>query len=195
MIDRRSGTNTTYSYHDKIGRKIRMQRSSIIMEAPIKNLIEKLKKNNIIQYIDNKVIPKAILHLTVLPIKDIIHRYRSILSGILNFYSFVDNRPYLKKIYDILKMSLKKTIRNKECINNKLFLSKYGRDINISILKYDGSFANLNFACPALNKQTMNFLYTEIKDPLSAKNWKISGISPLDQPCGPPDKPTPSLLR
>lgn len=78
------------------------------MEAPIKNLIEKLKNNNIIQYIGNKVIPKAIQHLTVLPIKDIILRYRSILSGILNYYSFVDNRPYLKKIYEILKMSLKK---------------------------------------------------------------------------------------
>ena len=86
------------------------------MEAPIQTLITKLEKNGFIKIIGDRIKAQVQNTLTLLPIRDLIIRYRSILSGILNYYSFVDNRPKLKTIYKILKESLRKTIEFKEKI-------------------------------------------------------------------------------
>lgn len=106
IINRRAGPN--YSTYDRMGRKVRLQKANIVLSAPIQILLDKLKNNKFVQFIGQKMVPKAISYLTILPIKDIILRFRSILSGILNYYSFVDNRPYLRIIYEMLKISLKK---------------------------------------------------------------------------------------
>lgn len=44
-------------------------------------------------------IPQSLPELIPLPLKDIILRYRTILNGFINFYSFVDNLNKLKRIY------------------------------------------------------------------------------------------------
>jgi len=95
----------------------------------------------------------------------------------------VDNKPKLKLIYNILRGSLSKTICFKENLSKKQFLKTYGKNVSISIMKKDGTSTRLDFSCPALNFTPNNFLYREFKDPLLAKMWRISGISPLGQPC------------
>lgn len=55
----------------------------------------------------------GIAQFTALPVKDMILRYRTILAGFLNFYSFADNITRLRYIYYILHSSLQKTIQRK----------------------------------------------------------------------------------
>ena len=45
------------------------------------------------------IIPLPLSKLANLPIVDIILRYRMILNGILNYYSFVKNKPQLRNLY------------------------------------------------------------------------------------------------
>jgi len=85
-----------------------------------------------------------------LPVKDLILRYRTILSGFTNFYSFADNIGSLLYIYYLLHQSLRKTICRKLDIGKREFLSIYGPDISISLRKRDGTWVVLDFPPPKL---------------------------------------------
>jgi hypothetical protein len=69
------------------------------MTAPINDLIKKMADKGFVELKDGIWSPKSISRLIPLSIQDIILRYKTIYSGILNYYSFVDNRPKLRKIY------------------------------------------------------------------------------------------------
>jgi hypothetical protein len=65
-----------------------------------------------------------------LPIKDMVVRYKAVLNGILNYYSFVDNRSRLNVIYWILLFGLAKTIANKKKMKSmKRVFKKYGKEL------------------------------------------------------------------
>jgi hypothetical protein len=138
--------------------------------------------------------------LTALPLKDIILWFRVILRGFLNYYSFTDNysklaagratRPHaasargLAKIYWVLKECLRKTISSKKKMNRSAFLKAFGKDCTINLRRSDGVRVCLDYARPNLNRDPMRFYGTKtIADPLDKKNWKISTISTLGQPC------------
>jgi len=180
MIHRRKGYHIT-----KINtrRKSRIAASTVIMNAPLRILIDKLMKNKFIKVKNDKLTPLIIPDLTPLPVKDLILHYRSILTGIMNYYSFVDNRSSLYRIYKLIKGSLTKTICYKEKLSLKEFTRSYGRDIKLSIQKTDGSVAYLDFSQPSLTKNPMNFLTKHLADPLEHRTWKITKLDPLNQPC------------
>ena len=140
------------------------------MNAPIKSLIQRLESNGFVQYVDTKKLrPLVLQSLTPLPTINLIIRYRSILNGYLNYYSFVDNKWKLKTLFTILKGSLKKAICYKEKISNDKFNKTYGKDITINITKKNGSHVKLDFQCPKLDFTPNKFLIKEFKDPLLAK--------------------------
>ena len=69
------------------------------MTAPVPELIKKLVEKGILKVRDGKWVPRSISSLIPLEIKNIILRYNLIIRGILNYYSFVDNRSRLSKIH------------------------------------------------------------------------------------------------
>jgi hypothetical protein len=101
----------------------------------------------------------------------LILRYRTILWGYLNYYSFVDNRYALRRIFYILKGSLQKTICRKFGIRISECLKKYGSSVTLKVPRRDGSIVFLDFKCPPLPRNPMGFLgEKEFEDPLAAKN-------------------------
>lgn len=180
LISRNTGFHTT---NIKTGRKNRIAASSVVMNAPLPSLIDKLEKNKFIKTRVYKLIPQVVLDLTPLPLRDLILYYRSILKGIMNYYSFADNLTSLRRIYNLLLGSLIKTICHKERINREEFVKSYGRYVKLNILRSDGTIACLDFLPPVLKKRPMNFLTKHNPDPLKHRIWKIDRLDPLNQPC------------
>jgi len=156
---------------------------NITMNTPIKSLLQRLETKGFVGRFENRLTARPIQSLTPLPTINLILRYRSILQGYIQYYSFADNIRKLKYIYVFLRNSLEKTICLKEKLTRNEFYMTYGRNIKINITRSNGTRITLEFACPVLNHAPKNFLFKEIKDPLLAKIWKISTVHPLDQPC------------
>jgi hypothetical protein len=57
--------------------------------------------------------PRGLTGFLAWPVKDLILRFRTILAGFVNFYSFADNIGSLIFIYHLLHGALKKTICRK----------------------------------------------------------------------------------
>lgn len=124
------------------------------MTAPILEIVKKLEGKKFLIRKDDKWRPQSIPKFIPLPIKDMIIHYKVILlQGFLNYYSFVDNRKHLAKIYMILKESLRKTICRKRQIGKRAFERKFGPNIEIKIRRKDGELVILNFKCPNLKKR------------------------------------------
>lgn len=138
------------------------------MTAPILEIVEKLKER---KFINKKTwSPLSIGAWTVLPIKDLILRFRTILAGFTNFYSFVNNREDLIKIYWILKESLRKTICRKKGIGYSEFLKTFGPKITLKIRKKNGDTVELDFARPNLRCEPKDFRGSKMEDPLSVRD-------------------------
>lgn len=178
-----SATKTPFMLNKK-GHSVRQPTGNLWLSAPISALIYRLCKKKFLAVVNQRKRPLIVNNFLALPVKDLILWYRSILNGFLNYYSFADNRPLLSTIHWILKESLAKTIRRKESMGKRLFLRKFGKDITLKILRRDGKLVKLDFQCPPLLRNPLDFRGTEYhRDPLARKNWKISTISALGQPC------------
>jgi hypothetical protein len=127
---------------------------------------------------------------TLLPIKDMIIRYRSILFGYMNYFSFADNKHKLKIIHGILRASLIEAIGRKRQISRTKVVQKYGEDVTLKILRKDGETVFLDFKCPPISTTPCAFLGANApKDPLSVVDWKISTIDNMGQNCANCDSP------
>lgn len=105
--------NTRVTF-DQVHKRTMKSPSGIVqLIAPIGHLVKRLQSKQLgflpgsLNRIDY---PKSFL---ALPIKDLIIRYRSILLGYLNYYSFADNRPRLRYVYNTLRRSMIGVIKNK----------------------------------------------------------------------------------
>lgn len=166
------------------GKARRIPTQGIWMSAPINKLAERLESKGFLKIKNKNWIPSVITNFLILPIKDLIIRYKTILSGFLNYYSFVDNRTQLSKIYWILWGSLAKTILRKKNIGWTALKKRFGKEINLFIKESKGNIKILNLKCPHLYRNPMFFLGTmKFPDPMIVKNWRISATSALEQPC------------
>jgi len=154
------------------------------MTAPIVEIVERLKARDYLKIKTNKWDPSSIPQLIPLPVKDIILRFRTVMAGFVNYFSFVDNRKQLSKIYWILRESLRKTICRKLDIGKKAFLNQFGIQTILKVRKGNGDTVELDFKCPDLRSNKNRFLGTsKFVDPLGVKKWGISTIAALGQPC------------
>jgi hypothetical protein len=170
--------------HTAKGTSRSMPTGNIWMTAPIPEIVNRLEKKGFVKWSQGEWNPQPLRTLLPLPIKDLILRYRVILNGFLNYYSFTDNLPEITKIYWILKESLRKTICWKKKIGPKYFSDSFGKNIELKIRKKDGETVTLDFKQPYLRREPMRFWgTTHFPDPLIVKNWNISTISALGQPC------------
>ena len=145
--------NQIKNYKNKQGHSVRIPATATRMTAPINILIQKMIDKGIAEKkIDRhgKIViqGKARYAWQNLPEKDIIIRFKAILNGILNYYSFVDNKSRLNIIYWILKSGLAKTIASKKKLKSmKKVFAKYGDNLE-----------RLHpFECPLLNRTPKKF--------------------------------------
>lgn len=154
------------------------------MTAPILELIKKLAAKEFVTQKGSRLTAHSISKFTALPTRDLILRYRTILNGILNFYSFADNKPRLAKIHWILRESLKKTLCRKLKLNNENFMKKFGKDIFYRFRRKDGVVIDMDFKCPNLARSPMKFFgTTKFRDPFAVIEYKISTIRNVELPC------------
>jgi hypothetical protein len=158
------------SFKNTLGHSQRIPTTSTILNAPIKKLISVLVERGIVRWDKVKhdrigIVPLPILSLTALPIPDVIIRYKMILNGIFNYYSFVNNRPRLIVIYWILRKSLAKTLATKLRLDTtRKVLLRFGKNITYS---YPDSGKVVDFALPNIKVEAKNFKSNlNYKDPL-----------------------------
>jgi hypothetical protein len=103
------------------------------MTAPMDSLLKRLKSKGFCKPGTSLYRPLSITSFISWPIKDMILRFRTILAGILNFYSFADNIGSLSYIYYLLHGSLRNTICRKLDIGLRTFYAIFGPNITISV--------------------------------------------------------------
>jgi len=127
------------------------------LTAPLSILAKRLRDKGFWKPGPNGPIALGITEFIPLPVKDMILRYRTILAGFLNYYSFADNIGSLIYIYHLLRQSLRNTICRKYDMSARKFLATYGQNITIRIKKKDGKWVNLDFPPPKLIRSPNNF--------------------------------------
>jgi len=182
-----SDSNSSYK-----GQKHRSTRAGqVLMYAPIMDIVKRLEDNGIIQTEkDKQWISQSIPHLISLPVKDIILRYRTILNGYVNYYSFADNKKQLRKIHWLLKESLIKTLCRKLDCGRREILRRFGKKVQ-TIYQMKNTTKRISFSCPPLPYSPMHFQgTTRFTDPVLASKWKIRSLNLLDAPCASCDSKT-----
>lgn len=145
--------NQIKNYKNKQGHRVRIPDTATRMTAPVDILIQKMIDKGIAEKKMNRhgkivIQGKARNGWQNLPEKDITVRFKAILNGILNYYSFVDNKSRLNIIHWILKSGLAKTIASKKKLKSmKKVFAKYGSNLE-----------KLHpFECPSLNRTPKKF--------------------------------------
>lgn len=169
------------------GHSQRVPTTSTILTAPINEIVKKFTSKGVVKWNSKEMVadnlePLPILKWVNLPIRDIILRYRMILNGLLNYYSFVKNKPNLIIIYWILRVSLAKTLATKLKLGTvrKVYL-KFGINIQYNIPSTDKC---IDFAKPNLEAQTQNFKgNTDFTDNLRVIDWKLRTINFFNYVC------------
>lgn len=172
------------------GHQGRIYATATLLKAPIQTLIDKYIDDNVAVYKKNAKNKKVLVGLPMtkwqlLPIYDILIRYKGVLNGILNYYSFVDNKSRLSIIYRILLYSLAKTIAMKMRLSSmrKVFW-KFGKTIKISHPNNKGIL--LDFSCPSLDRTPKRFINSNPETALNTKpitKWAIRTSHFLNAAC------------
>jgi len=160
---------------------------NLLMTAPIPKLVDKAIGKGLLTVRNGRWVPLPMKMFVPLQDSDIILRFNTIIRGILNYYSFVDNRQRLTKLSYIIKESLRKTLSLKHRINKHKFLSRYGKNICV-IRRNSISIKKIWFYEPKLIKEPMKFQGSEdINDrnfnPFNSINWRVSTKTNFDFPC------------
>lgn len=136
LISRRSRryTESQVSFVKSTGQIRRPSFASVIIEAPIDKLIDKLIDLGF-SWHDKR--PKAITKWIYMQPKDIIRRYNWMIRGILNYYKSVENRNQMSYIMWILKFSAVFTLAKKLNISPRQIWKKFGNPITIKVVSED----------------------------------------------------------
>lgn len=185
FIKRLASSRSVQYYKNGKGHSQRVPTGNLWMSAPILETVKRLEDKDFLERKGYRWVPKSIGSLTLLPVQDIIMRYNSIMNGIANYYSFMDNRRYLRKISWILQESLRKTIGRKLKISKKAFLLRFGKAISMNICnKVDGNNKTIRYTQIDYTRKPMLFYGgTSFKDPISPMIFKVSTISHLGMVC------------
>jgi len=109
----RFGRNYTNTLRKIRNKRVRPANQRIVMYAPMSKLLEKLENQSYIQMEEGIYVPKSINKWIFLKPEEIIIRYSGIIRGILNYYSFVNNRNMLSRLVYYLKFSCVFTLARK----------------------------------------------------------------------------------
>jgi group II intron reverse transcriptase/maturase len=99
----------TVKKKDDTSRKVRMT-SRVVLKAPIKSIFEKACSNGFFKKQNGKYIPTSVGRCINLDHQDILRYYNSVIRGVLNYYSFANNRKSLGAFVHDLKLSCARTL-------------------------------------------------------------------------------------
>lgn len=115
--------------------KKRVPVGNIMLLAPLETLVNKLKNQGICRVVDfrqRKIIPTRKTAWRNLELVDIVSKYGSVWRGILNYYSFADNRSQLNLIQFILHHSCACTIGDKQRLRSRAkVFRKWGKTLEV----------------------------------------------------------------
>ena len=116
---------------DKHGRKVRVT-PRISLHAPMREIFDKLKTQGFVKQNNayGGVTATALKRIVNMDHADIVTYYNSVVRGILNYYSFADNRKSLSSVARALQMSCARTLALKYKLRfaAKVF-KKYGKHL------------------------------------------------------------------
>lgn len=92
-----------------VSTKVRMT-SKVVLKAPIKSIFEKATLNGFFKKHLGVFVPTYLGRCIHLDHKDILRYYNSVIRGVLNYYSFVNNRKSLGSFVHGLKFSCARTL-------------------------------------------------------------------------------------
>ena len=183
-IKRNVSNRTTFFKRDLgMNHSRRIRTSGNLVMMPTTRIINKLIDEGFVRLVNGVWRSISIPYLIPLKVKDIILRYKSVLSGYKNYFSFVDNKHDLRKIHWLLKESLKSTLCRKWDISRSKLIHKLGRDLILHYSTKKGKKV-INFARPDLKWSPMRFKTSiTTADPTNAIKWQIRSNSVLETSC------------
>jgi len=110
--------------------------TTVIVEAPIKTLINKLVELGY-AWKGDKPKPRAVTKWIFMKPEDIILRFNSVIRGILGYYYAVENRNQFSYILWLLKFSAVFTLARKLNLSPKQIWKKYGNPVTINYIRKD----------------------------------------------------------
>lgn len=155
----------------------------VSMFAPIDRIISRLYQKGFC-----KVNGDPIAKVSLVAEDDIriIESYNSLLLGYLNYYSFVTNRPNLRRIAYILQFSAAKTLANRHRTSMREIFRKHGYMLTVSITGSSGVVKTTNLRYPLEWKaNTRNFLTGSRPDALEVIKAQTSALTrtKIDKHC------------
>lgn len=118
-----------------VSRKVRMT-PRVVLKAPIKTIFEKATYNGFFKKRHGKFIPTKVGRCINLDHQDILRYYNSVIRGVLNYYSFANNRKSLGSFVHGLKLSCARTLALKY---KRRHASKVYRRFGSKLKSPDGS--------------------------------------------------------
>lgn len=157
--------------------------SQIIIEAPIKKLLEGLEKKGFKW--EGKDWSKGKTAWIYMRPEDIIQRYNWIIDGILNYYRPVENRNQLGRIVWTLQASAAYTLARKLRLDPKKIWKKFGNPITIKVQGKKGIEKRVTLRKPQTLERDLTFHLGTYHgfDPLSVASFSVRSNHVWDQPC------------
>jgi retron-type reverse transcriptase len=165
--------------------KSRISATRLVLLAPIQKLVEKLADQRICEiqdYSAGKIIPIAKTSWINLPTYDIILRYRSLLNGILHYYSFAHNYSRLNWIQFLIQHSAAKLLARKLKLHSRSrAFHKFG--FQLEIKENEGKrIKSINLGCRKSFRATKKF-HIHMPEPFHTVYYSMRSRTLLFKEC------------
>nr|WPV76567.1 RT-like putative protein [Naviculales sp.] len=100
-------------------------------QVPIDTVLKRLKEHGYIAYKKHKVRPVSKRGYTPLEDKVIVNHFKSVWTGLLNFYSGTTNWSHLQYVHYLLHMSCAMTLAHRHRSTSKKIFKKHGKRLEI----------------------------------------------------------------
>jgi len=155
---------TTKKEHG-VSKRVRMT-PRVVLKAPIKSIFEKAALNGFFKVRQGQFIPTKVGRCINLDHQDILRYYNSIIRGVLNYYSFANNRKSLGSFVHGLKLSCARTLALKYKLRHA---SKIYKNFGPKLRSPDG---NVELFIPSTFKAIKKFnCNVPIPDDVILSNW------------------------
>lgn len=108
-----------------VGKSADYAYGQIVLEAPINELVTKLVERG---FAVNPEYPRGMSGWIYLEAEEIMRRYRSIIRSLMNYYSIVDNKNMLRRVFWILRFSAIFTLCRKWRMSTRALFKKLATD-------------------------------------------------------------------
>jgi len=151
------------------------------MAVPTQKIISKLSERG---FCDRNGNAKSKAEWTVLQLPMIVEKFNSILDGLMNYYSFVNNPYGLKRIQHVLQQSALLTFCNKLKIRKPECYRKFGHNLCVVSISKAGTFRErkLNLVT-SFKVNAMNFSFNGERPDMLKTQTSLRSRSKLEENC------------